>query len=114
MIFNSSLRMMLISKEVDKNEMNIKGSYIFKKIAKETSHLPAHQFARMGHLVNELREFVWTYKDFYLSKEQVIECLEEGLYRKFFKEKNKEQIEKVFYDHMHSQEDHYQFQQTDL
>lgn len=113
-VYNSSLRMMLLSKEVDRNEENIKRTYTFQKLAKETFSLPVHQFSRVGHLVNELRQFVWTYKDFYFSKEQVIDCLESGAYRKFFKEKNKEQIEKIFYDHMHSHEDHYMFQQTDL
>ena len=113
-VYNSSIRQFLISNNLDHKNNRFENMPGVRNLSKNVRLLGPKEVGRLGQMINDLKNFVFTYKDFSISKNDVKDCLVERRYSKYFYKQNEDHIDKTFYDSLHSMDDHYQFKNNDL
>lgn len=113
-IYNSGLRQFLISDNLHKKKHSFSNLPGLNEYSLELRSMKPADVGRLGRLMNDLKNFVFTYKDFEISKAQAQDCLGERRYSKYFYKKNEKSIDKVFYDSLHSRSDHFDNVDSDL
>jgi len=113
-IYNSGLRQFLISDNLHERKHSFKNLPGLQKYSDKLKSMRPSDVGRMGRLINDLKNFVFTYKEFEISKEQAKDCLGERRYNKYYFKVNEKSIDKVFYNNLHSRSDHFDNVDTDL
>ena len=113
-IYNSGLRQFLISDNLHKKKHSFSNLPGLNEYSLELRSMKPADVGRLGRLMNDLKNFVFTYKDFEITKDQAKDCLGERRYSKYFYKKNEKNIDKVFYDSLHSRSDHFDNVDSDL
>ena len=113
-VYNSNLRTFLVAKNLKDSKLSFDKLPGTSHLTKRLRSMHPKEVGRIGQMINELKDFVFTYKTFEVTKREVEQCLDQRLYSKYFYEKNQAHIDKVFYDSLHSRSDHLQFINNDL
>ena len=113
-IYNSGLRQFLISDNLHQDKHSFGNLPGLNKYSRKLRSMRPSEVGRLGRLINDLKNFVYTYKDFEISKDEAKDCLGERRYSQYFYKMNEKHIDKVFYDSMHARADHFNNIDTDL
>jgi hypothetical protein len=113
-IYNSGLRQFLVSDNLHEKKHTFNSLPGLNKYSPELKAMRPSDVGRIGRLINDLRNFVFTYKEFEITKEIAKDCLGERRYNEYYFRVNEKNIDKVFYDSLHSRSDHFDNVDTDL
>ena len=113
-LYNSGLRQFLISDNLHEQKHSFANMPGMNQYSSSLQAMKPSEVGRIGRLLNDLKNFVYTYKDFEISKDQAKDCLGERRYSKYYYQKNQKHIDKAFYDSMHSRPDHFNNIHTEL
>ena len=97
-VYNSSMQRYLVAKNLDHTKNSFEKMPAARSLSPELKKIIPKEVGRIGEFINDLKDFVFTFKEFEITKKTVQECIENRKYTDFFYNKHSKGIDKTFYD----------------